>query len=401
LAWQLHATENKEISLDSLRQFAQKYSEEEVRVDLGERLKELLAARILSQSGNYFRFRYHYIYYFLKGRYLSGHLTDLMVQAHVKEACAHLYVRENANTILFLAHHAFNDPLFLQSVVDALNAPFQGVAPIEFRNADTAEIGEFVRDLPALAYRGEQPEVVREQANKQRDELDDGSDGLADCKQSDAHEAFIPQMIALLKTVEILGQILKNQIATVGRAKRVELLQMLLKSPLRLVRAYFAQFLADKDEAQSELVELLRTMNKDDDEEKRKKLAQKLLAQLMQISSFAFIAKTITSISSDELVEDIESAAKKVGTPAAKLIAAGVRLDSPRELPRSELRNLLTDIKDDFIAMRVLQMLTLRRLYMFRTSEQDKQWLASQDVLGLKIQHAVDMRSRSQKKLGR
>ncbi|ATA53124.1 hypothetical protein CKY39_07800 [Variovorax boronicumulans] len=400
LAWQLHATENKEISIESLRQFARKYSEEQVRVELEERLNELLTARILSQSGNYFRFRYHYIYYFLKGRYLSGHLADLMVQAHVKEACAHLYVRENANTILFLAHHAFDNPLFLQCIVDALNAPFSELAPIEFRNGDTAKIGEFVRDLPALAYGGEQPEIVREQANHQRDEMDDGSDGLADCKQADAHEAFIPQMIALLKTVEILGQILKNQIATVGRAQRVELLEMLLKAPLRLVRAYFAQFLADKDEAQTELVEMLRTMNKDDDDGKRKKLAQRLLAQLMQISSFGFIAKTITSISSDELIEDIDSAAKKVGTPAVKLIAAGVRLDSPRSIPRPELRNLLTDIKDDFIAMRVLQMLTLRRLYMFRTSEPDKQWLASQSVLGLKMQHAVDMSTRGQKKLG-
>lgn len=401
LAWQLHATENREISMESLRQFARKYSDDEVRVDLEERLKELLAARILSQSGNYFRFRYHYIYYFLKGRYLSGHLADLMVQAHVREACAHLYVRENANTILFLAHHAFDNPLFLQCIVDALNTPFRELAPIEFRNGDTAKIGEFVRELPALAYGGEQPETVREHANRQRDEMDDGSDGLVDCKQADAHEAFIPQMIALLKTVEILGQILKNQIATVGRGKRVELLEMLLKAPLRLVRAYFAQFLADKEEAQAELVELLRTMNKDDDDDKRKKLAQRLLAQLMQISSFGFIAKTVTSISSDELVEDIDSAAKKIGTPAAKLIAAGVRLDSPRDLPKPELRSLLADIKDDFIAMRVLQMLTLRRLYMFRTSEQDKQWLASQSVLGLKMQHAVEMNTRNQKKLGR
>ena len=400
LAWQLHATENREISLEELRSFAQRYSDEEVRVDLPARLKELLAARILSQSGAYFRFRYHYIYYFLKGRYLSVRLNDLMVQAHVKEACAHLYVRENANTILFLAHHAFDNPSFLQCVVDALNAPFQGVAPIEFRNGDTAEIGEFVRDLPALAYRGEKPEDVREQANKHRDELDDGTDGLVDSKQPDGHEAFIPQMVALLKTVEILGQILKNQVATMGRTKRVELLQLLLRASLRAIRAVFAQFLAAKDEAQGELVEMLRMMNKDDDEEKRKKLAQRLLAQLMQISAFGFIAKAIISISSDDLAEDIDAAAKKVGTPAAKLIAAGVRLDSPRELPRSELRNLLADIKDDFIAMRVLQMLTLRRLYMFRTSEQDKQWLASQSVLGLKFQHAVDMRSRTQKKLG-
>lgn len=401
LAWCLHETENKEISLDGLMRFTERYSKEEVRVDLSPRLKDLLEARILSQNGNYYCFRYHYIYYFLKGRYISGHLSDSIVQEHVKDACAHLYVRENANTILFLAHHAFDNSLFISCVVDAINAPFRSLSPIEFRRGDTAEIGEWVRDTPALVYGGEQPEAIRERANQRKDALDDGSDGLADCKQDDAHETFFPQMIALLKTVEILGQILKNQIATVGRAKRVELLEMLLKAPLRLVSAFFSQFLADKDEAQIELMEMLRAMNKDIDDAKRKKLAQRLLAHLMQISSFGFIAKTITSISSDELQEDIDSAARNIGSPAAKLIAAGVRLDSPRDLPRSELKSLLSEINSDFIAMRVLQMLTLRRLYMFRTTEQDKQWLASQSVIGLEMQHVIEMQSRTQKMLAR
>jgi hypothetical protein len=63
------------------------------------------------------------------------------------------------------------------------------------------------------------------------------------------------------------------------------------------------------------------------------------------------------------------------------------------------MRNLLDEVKADFIAMRVLQMLTLRRLYMFRTSERDKQWLDSQKVLGIKMQHAVDMRTRGTKLL--
>lgn len=399
LAWQMHATEHRELSLDELRQFSQRYSDEEIRVDLSSRLKDLVGARILSQSGEYYRFRYHYIYYFLKGRFLATRLGDLAVLAHVKECCAHLYVRENANTVLFLAHHAFENPVFLSCIVEAVNTPFRAAAPIEFRNLDTAGIGEFVRDLPALRYTGEQPEDVRERANQQRDSVGDNSDGLVDCKQDNAQNEFIPQMVALLKTVEILGQILKNQVATVGRKQRIELLQMLMKGPLRAVRAYFAQFMADKEQAQMELVELLRTLKKEDDEDKRKKQAQKMLAYLMQLSSFGFIAKAITSISSDELQEDIDAAAKSINTPAAKLIAVGVRLDSPRDLPRNEMKKLLVDIKDDFIAMRVLQMLTLRRLYMFRTSEQDKQWLDSQSVLGLKTQHAVGLQHRKQMKL--
>jgi hypothetical protein len=399
LAWVMHATEHKELSLEEMRVFNKRYSEEEVRVELDQRLRALVQARILSESGGYYRFRYHYIYYFLKGRYLSSRLDDLAILAHIKECCAHLYVRENANTVLFLAHHAFDNPVFLGCVLEAVNGPFKEVSPIEFRNNDTAEIGVFVRDLPALRYTGEQPEEVRKRVNEQRDEMDDSSDGLADCKQEDADRDFIPQMVALLKTVEILGQILKNQVASVGRARRIELLQMLMKGPLRAVRAYFATFMADREQAQRELMELIRQKKGDQNPEKMKKDTAQLLAQLMQMASFGFVAKAVTSISSDDLLEDIDAAAKAINTPAAKLIAVGVRLDSPRDLPRNEMRTLLVDVEKDFIAMRVLQMLTLRRLYMFRTTEQDKQWLDSQKVLGLKMQQAVDLRYRQKKKL--
>ncbi len=399
LAWQMHATEHRELSLEELTAFTTRYSTTEVRVDLTTRIRELVDARVLSRSGDYFRFRYHYIYYFLKGRFLSSKLRDLAVLAHVKECCAHLYVRENANTILFLAHHAFNDPAFLECVVEAVNSPFAAIRPIEFRGGDTSAIAEFVRDLPALKYTGEQPEAARERANRHKDALDDGSDGMADAKQDGAETEFIPQMIALFKTVEILGQILKNQIANVGRSRRVELIQLLMKGPLRAVRAYFDLFMVDREQAQRELMQLIERKKVVDNDQKRQQLARTLMAQLMQFTSFGFVVKAVTSISSDELQDDIDAASRSIDTPAARLISIGVRLDSPKDFPRSEMRNLLNEVKTDFIAMRVLQMLTLRRLYMFRTSERDKQWLDSQEVLGIKMQHAVDMRTRGTKLL--
>lgn len=398
LSWLMHATEHKELSHDELRAFSGKFSKMQHEVAFERRMNDLLEARVLSKSGDYYRFRYHYIYYFLKGRYLASKLdSDIAIQAYIKECCAHLYVRENANTILFLAHHSFDKPIFIESVVEALNRPFGSNAPIEFLGGDTANIADFVRDLPALQYSGELPETVREKQNHHKDAMDNGEDGLSDTKQDGAESEFIPQLVALFKTVEILGQILKNQIANVDRAKRIELLEQLLKGPLRAVRAFFELFVTDKDLAQRELAELLARNKVGADEKKRLEIARRLLAELVQFSVFGFIAKAVTSVSADDLTEDIETAAKHIGSPAANLIAVGVRLDSPKDLPRKVISKLLDEVKNDFVAMRVLQMLTLQRLYMFRTTEQDKQWLDSQRILGLQMQHAVDMKTRGNK----
>ena len=399
LAWQLHATEHREISLDELRAFNERFCKQQHRVDLDGRLKDLLGARVLAQDGQYVRFRYHYIYYFLKGRFLASQLTDLATQAYIRECCSHLYVRENANTILFLAHHAFKDPMFLDCVVQAVTTPFQSSLPIQFNGTDTAPLAGFVRDLPKLAYNGERPEKMREDANQAKDAVDDGDDGLADDKQTGNELDFLSELIALFKTVEILGQILKNQIASVPRARRVDMLKLLMQGPLRALTAYFELFMADRDVAEREIAAMLEKRHAIKDESARREMSKRLLAHFLQLISYGFVAKAVSSISSDALQEDVEAAAKSMNSPAARLIALGVRLDGPGKLPRAELSRAITETQGDFMAARVLQFLTLRRLYMFRTSAQDQQWLASQELLDIKAQQAVDFRTRRSKML--
>lgn len=399
LAWLLHATEHKELTLEDMRAFNDRFSKEQHRVDFDVRLRDLLRARILAQHGQYVRFRYHYIYYFLKGRFLASQLEDLATQAYIRECCAHLYVRENANTILFLAHHAFKNPMFLDCIVQAVTTTFKSHAPIQFNGADTAPVAEFVRNLPKLSYNGEDPEKMRDKTNRTKDELDDGHDGLADKKQLGDELGFMAELIALFKTVEILGQIVKNQIASVPREKRVELLKLLMEGPLRALTAYFEMFMTDRDVAEREIAAMLEKHHAISDKKERQEMAKRLLAHFLQLVSYGFVAKAVSSVSSDALQEDVDAAAKSLNSPAAKLIALGVRLDGPGRLPRSDLSKTIDETRDDFMAARVLQFLTLRRLYMFRTTAQDQQWLASQAVLDIKAQQAVAFRTRRTKLL--
>lgn len=399
LAWQLHATDNKELTGEELRLFNDRYSKDQNRVDLEPRIAALVKARILAKNGDCIRFRYHYIYYYLKGRFLSNMMGDLAVQAYVRSCCAHLYVRENANTVLFLAHHAFKNPVFIDCVTEAIDKPFVEFPPVAFNGRDTEKVKEFVRDLPKLVYTGQSPEKAREEANQRRDELADEGDGLADKKDDIDENDFMAQLISLFKTVEILGQILKNQIASLSRNERVDLLTKVLKGPLRGVSAYFTLFTKDQAAAQVEIAELLAKNRTFTSEEDRQKAARQLLAWLLQTASAGFILKAVVSISSDELLEDIHSAAASIGSPAARLIATGVKLDSPSRIPQREMGRLMEDLKDDFVATRVLQILTLRRLYMFKTEEADRQWLASKGLITLQHQHAVEFQTRKSKLL--
>ena len=399
LAWKFHCSKAKELDKSSLRQFNREFERDQHTVDFELRLSELLRARVLVQTGDYYQFRYHYIYYYLKGRYISKRLDMTEIQEYVRRCCKHLYARENANTVLFLAHHAYADKFFLQCIVAALNFPFAGLPESKFDGEDTKKIGNLISQAPKLIYTGESPEEHKSRKNQESDELGGPSDGLVEAEETSDDLSLAAQIASTAKTVEILGQVLKNQYAVIGRAQRVEMLGQLMRGPLRAIYAVLDAFLGAQDAVIAELEEQLEKKATIQDPEKRAAMARKILAHLLQATAFGFIHRTAASISSRELSEDISTASKTIGSPAARLIELAVRLDTPESLPRDLIKEISVQLDGDIVGGNMISMLALQRMYMFKMSHDDKQWLDSQSVLGLKQGGTASFQSKGTRKL--
>lgn len=398
LAWHFHSSGVKELEKSELREFNRAFEREQHSVDFDTRLADLLRARVLVQSGEYFRFRYHYIFYYLKGRYLSKRLDDQRMQDYVKRCCKHLYARENANTLLFLAHHAYADKFFLSCIVEALNLPFSNFSEIRFDGEDTKNVAALVQEAPKLAYTGESPEDHRKRTNEEKDKNGDPPDGLADREESGDDLSLPAQLASTVKTVEILGQVLKNQYAVIGRSQRVDMLRQLMRGPLRATRAVLDAFTEAQDLIIAELEEQLEKKAHIHEKERRQNYARRILAQLLQTAAFGFIQRTASSISSRELNEDINAAVKSIGSPAAQLIELAVRLDSPDALPREYIKRLCEETRSDIVGGSLVRMLALQRLYMFRMTYEDKQWLASQEILDMRQVGSISYHARQTQK---
>lgn len=398
LAWHFHKKAQRELPKTSLMEFNEKFSKERHTVDFEKRLDELLATRILIKTGDAFRFRYHYIYYLLKGRYLTRNLADADVMSYIEHCCEHLYVRENANTVLFMAHHQVGQPFLMDKIVATLGAQFAAKAPVTFFD-DTKGVDQLVRDLPKLEYSGEAPEKHRERVNKLKDKFDDGNDGLIDREEGGAELSVTAQVVMVFKTVEILGQLLQNQYAALPRTRRVEILEYIFNGPLRALRGYF-DFLAKKPDAFiAELDAALLERGKITNTEKRQRIARELAAVIVQIPVLGFVLKAALSVSSESLIEDICAVSLKTNTPALRFIELAAILDTLKKLPKDKIERLFDETKGKLIPHRLLQFLILRHLYMFRTREQDKQWLASKEIVGMRTQHAIDLKTAKTKKL--
>lgn len=387
LAWEFHCHKKRELSESELREFNSGFSRDWHTVDFVSRLDVLLKARVLCKVGEEYAFRYPYIYFYLKGLYLSGNLNDIRIRDYIGHCCRHLYVRDHANTVLFLAHHS-NDDFVLESIADALHNLFKGSDPVKF-DGDTKAINKLIENAPKLTYSGGKPQEHRVRRNQLQDEFDDGHDGLLDSEEETEELSLIAQMTMLFKTTEILGQVLKNQYSKIQRPRKSDLLEKLFNGPLRAIKDFYSFFEKNPDTLVAEIEAALLRKGKIESSEDQKTLARRVAAGLIQIVTFGFLMRAAQSANSVSLQEDVRALVQKVNTPAFKLIELGILLDSPKAIPKNPLRQLFNEVKSDLVAGRIIRLMVLNRLYMFKTSEQDMQWISQELGIDLGTQHAI------------
>jgi len=387
LAAEFHYQQKSELSESELLDFNTRFSAKWHTVDFRERIDMLVRARVLRRIGDYYSFRYPYIYYYLKGLYLNENLSDVKIREYVRHCCMHLYVRDYANTILFLAHHT-NDEFVINTLSEAIHGLFQNRAPVAF-NGDTDGITTLIEDAPKLIYSGEKPLQHRKKADELRDQFDDGSDGLAESEEKTDELSLLAQIIALSKTTEILGQVLKNQYSKIERPRKSTLLEELFNGPLRALADFYAFCQNKPDSIVAEIEAAIQRKGKVENEEARKKIARRVVASLVQIMTFGFVMKTARSANSDSLLEDINDVVKRNDTLAFKLIDLCIHLDSPKPIPKQKLSQLCKEAEKDLVASRIISLMVLNRLYMFKTTEQEMQWLQEKLDINIKKQHVI------------
>ncbi|MDC8016273.1 metallophosphoesterase [Tahibacter soli] len=399
LAWEFKNGPSQRIDRAGLRKFNRRFADDYFSVDLDKEIDILLRARVLVAFGDEYEFRYPYIFYHLRGRYLSANIDDEDIKAYIAHCCSHLYVRDYANTILFLAHHATSRWL-LDSISAAMSKLFDNFKEISF-DGDTREVDNLISDAPALVYKGGSPVQHREEKNKELDKIDEeegDNDGLMETEENSEQRSLGSQVVMLFKTTEILGQILKNQYSTIRRPHKVQLIESLFDGSLRTLRCFYQDMLESADKLVARVKKAIEDSGSSMDVQKREKLARRFLAEMVESISVGILSHAAASVNAEALVDDISDVVEKkrsleIGAPAKsnayRLLALAVALDSAKDIPRAKLAELYQDKKSDLLASRIIKLLVLTRLYMFRTSESDMQWLASTLEISLTQQHKI------------
>lgn len=338
-----------ELSNDEFKHFMESYLDAfNFPVKLEILLKNLRQAQIISiDSFNNYSFRYVYLYYFFVAKYLAEHLDDnkKIVDSIVKN----LHKDENAYIAIFMAHHSKNID-FLDSIVCNAKQLFDKYEPATLTKKELKFFDEradiIVKAvLPPLNTTPEEERIKRLKIQDKLEEINDKTE------EDDDSAAELRELRRSIKTVEVMGSIIKNRAGSLEKCKLEEIFREAIKVHFRLLTSFF-ELIMD-EETEKEFVTIISKMlDKKITEEKTKKMSYEKMERISKtifwnlnfIFIYGVIYKTIHSLGSDKLKDIVRKVCDTEGTPTSFLVKHGIFMWYDKNL---QINNIVERIRGD------------------------------------------------------
>ncbi|MBB2776733.1 UNVERIFIED_ORG: hypothetical protein HNP28_002048 [Comamonas terrigena] len=388
------------ITEDDFYRFVDDYSKNWTATDANKLMEVLVGARILNKDGENICFSYPYAFYYFLGNYAKISLDRQEVKDYLNYCIKNLYVRECANTLLFLAHHTGTSAV-LDHLVQSLKDHFTEVSAATFSRDDVEKVRSLVSAAPKLKYSEQRPDDYRDDQAKWSDANDNGSDGLRDKPRTEeARKDFLDEIVSLTKSMEITGALLSHQFPNYNRETKETAIKELFDASMRAVRMFFSIF---EDNETDKLLQAMigRISNKNDTNNTREKAEKQIrlvVGWALRVIATSFVYRAGTTLTATELDDNVKSVITSNPTNANRLIRLARVLATPAPLPRVEIEALVRDEADNVCVMGVLNSLLLHRIYMYETKFKDKDWAISLFELG-EHSKALELRHRQQHSL--
>lgn len=203
---------------------------------------------------NLYSFSGIYFYYFFVARYLSNKLTDSKYYNLVKSMVENLNIQDNGYIVIFLIHHTRSLILFDEVQLNAMLA-YEKDKELHLTKDDTQDLEQTLNKIKQLTLSAvDNSKENRRKANEAADLIDEKNpekQGSASIPQDDITSEDINNELLnlkkVLKTIEVLGQILKNHSGEIESVHLQECIEQGMKSLERTCNHLLNQFQNSKD----------------------------------------------------------------------------------------------------------------------------------------------------------
>lgn len=388
---------------DDFLKFHKKYCED-YKIDISPKvvIDTLVHSKLLKLENDTVSISYKYVYYFFVARFLANNISQEEIRKKVSSLCQRVHRDEFASIVMFLTHLS-KDQFILNQLLENSKALFKEYAPLKLED-DVSFVNEMIKKLPEQVYQPIDIEAVKQEELKEEEELDEQEkqfDAMRDVYEYDIDEDIssldvLSTMIKAIKTIEIVGQVTKKYWGELKAPQKFELAEETYMLGLRTLGFYFT--LVGKDTEM--LVEYLKhiyrkkNLNRNISKEDIDKASRNFLFGICAMSTFGIIKRVTNAIGYEKLSGTFEDILTQHNTNAVKLIDTSIKLDHNKSFPWTDIQNLKGETDKNYLANIVLKNLVINYLYVFVTSESDKQKIC--DLLGIKMeqQRMIDATSK-------
>lgn len=339
---------------------------------------------IKDSLGNY-SFCYPYLYYFFVAKYLSEHIGEN--NSIIDEIIENLHKDENSYIAIFISHHSKNECI-LEKISRNASRLFEKHSPATLMKDEIkcldSQVNIIIQEV--LPPKTATPAKERARRLKLQDEADQLTRDV-NKKDSEVDNDFKIELRRSIKTVEVMGRIIKNRAGSLEKDRLESIFEEGMKIHFRILTSFF-EIVENHGEEVIDFISKSVSKVIGDKEEKRraagkkvnefsdehyKELSKVIFWNTNFLVIYCLINKIVHSLGSDKLTEVIEKVCDKESTPAAFLVKHGILMWYNKNLQINDIVEKIE--KDPFseTAKKTLRFMVVNHCAMHSVTFQDKQ----------------------------
>lgn len=299
--------------------------------------------------GNY-NFCYPYLYYFFVAKYLSENLRKN--KNKIDTIINNLHNTKNAYIAIFISHHSKSDYILDEIILNAL-VLFDDFEPATLSKTDLSFFDNHEEKIveATLPPSGESPEERRKERLLSKDQLEERQSKIESHRSPGSDDQKVPELVKKLrkslKTVEVMGQIVKNRYGSLESSRLEQIYEAGLLLVLRILSSFFD--IIEEKEAQDDIVDYI--LHKIIVEAKNKggsisvnsaeELAKNIFWNMNFYVILGLVKKAVHSLGSDKLLTITQTIDEKLDYPSSFIVRQGIKMWFDKSLSTRQINERL------------------------------------------------------------
>lgn len=385
LAFETYQAGNRLLSSSELQGIHERYQERYAfKLHYQTSRQELVKYGILDNLEDAFKFKYKYIYYYFVASFLKDHITEQPIRDEITKLSSRLDDEDSANIMLFLAHLS-KDPFIIDQMLEKATSQYA-----EFEPARLADDAIFLHtDGQRLSNRYIEKDVAtsrREHLERlDRAEQNERSEPLApDTSKEELDFKIMSRLTAALRTMQILGQLLKNFVGTMEGVQKQQIARECYSLGLRILSSILHLLKSNQTELIQYFIETFREEHSDHSDRELEEIARESIFGIAHMVAYGTVKRISRAVGSRDLDETYNAIRNELKSPAVDLVHISIELDQLRLFPQKDVIAIGEALEKLHLPASVLRHLVINHFYLYNVHFQVKQSICSK--LGISYQ---------------